>query len=119
VAIAVDILPNDSWALQVQAPGGLSHSTGLNIYTFGRIDTGMYFLGLDPLGHGLKPNAEYNQDENHHYVTTNDLPAWVHITRLDTVHNIVSGTFAMDMAELWTPDTVHITEGRFDWTFKR
>jgi len=38
----------------------------------------------------------------------------LHLTRLDTVQHIVSGTFEFDAVSATTGQTVHITDGRFD-----
>jgi hypothetical protein len=46
--------------------------------------------------------------------TNNKLGGAMNITRLDTVSQIISGTFYFDCINEETNDTLHITDGRFD-----
>ncbi len=49
------------------------------------------------------------------WITNNQYTGKVEVTRLDTVNNIISGTFEFDAINLYnTPQPIAITDGRFD-----
>ena len=49
------------------------------------------------------------------WVTSATIGGAVNITKNDTVNHIISGTFQFDAVNMYgTPDTLHVTEGRFD-----
>lgn len=51
------------------------------------------------------------------YITGPLSPGQVTVTRFDTVAHIVSGTFEAKLREYQGPDSLAITQGRFDCTF--
>jgi len=51
----------------------------------------------------------------HEWITNNQYTGKVEVTRLDTVNNIISGTFEFNAINLYnTPQPISITDGRFD-----
>ena len=79
------------------------------------IDTGYYLLQNWNHGPGINYSDYASLCE---YFTDSVFPAHVHLTRLDTVNRIVSGTFYMKLKpQAATCDTVNITNGRFDIKF--
>jgi hypothetical protein len=49
------------------------------------------------------------------WITTSQIGGSINITRYDNVNHIISGTFQFDAVTInGNPDTLHVTEGRFD-----
>jgi hypothetical protein len=49
------------------------------------------------------------------WITGTQIGGAVNITRNDTANHIISGTFQFDAVNMsGTPDTIHVTDGRFD-----
>lgn len=86
------------------------------------VDTGLYIakesndFNSNQIQYIVGPNAIFNIA----YVTTDQYLGYVHIHKLDTVKNIISGKFNFKAKRFLWPresDTVRITEGWFDVVF--
>lgn len=56
-------------------------------------------------------------DSNKFWNTDSLVGGSIHINKLDTVYQVISGTFAFDCINPETHDTLHITDGRFDMNY--
>jgi hypothetical protein len=81
-------------------------------------DTGIYYVKNDytPFDRGHYLGASYTDELIPHDYDVNDkdsLKNWIHLTRIDSVNRIISGTFNFFFADPGF-DTVNISKGRFD-----
>lgn len=87
-------------------------------------------IGLKPLhqGHNLIDNLDYSklhfgqifesgQSSKTWEIVDSDFQNYFEITRLDTIHNIISGMFEFTVVSEDKQDTLHFTTGRFDVTY--
>jgi hypothetical protein len=58
--------------------------------------------------------AKYSDENNNVFTTNNDLFAEIHLTKLDTINLIVSGTFSFSAKHNESDSIVNVTNGRFD-----
>jgi hypothetical protein len=98
---------------------------GIGIFIPDVHQVGSYFLQEEPhitLGLRNTPYGLFYQRVNTppaSYYTGPDAPGRLVITRFDTIHNIVSGTFEMTPQRAGGTSTIAITQGRFDLRFDR
>jgi hypothetical protein len=59
-------------------------------------------------------SATYTDENNNAFTTNDDLFAEIHLTKLDTIHLIVSGTFSFKAKHDKSDSIVNVTNGRFD-----
>jgi hypothetical protein len=59
-------------------------------------------------------SATYTDENNNMFTTNDDLFAEIHLTKLDTINLIVSGTFSFKAKHDKSNSIVNVTNGRFD-----
>ncbi len=82
----------------------------VGLYTISSIDESITPVCID------STRLESNNSCNESFKLSNDGKNQLHITRLDTIDRIVSGTFFFDMINPHG-ETIEISEGRFDFEF--
>ncbi|MDQ3683023.1 MAG: DUF6252 family protein [Bacteroidota bacterium] len=94
--------------------------TEIDIYLQNATKPGTYLLN-QTTAHFPNHNASYGYyverrfTPTNEWITNNQYTGKVEITRLDTVNNIISGTFEFNAINLYnTPQPISITDGRFD-----
>jgi hypothetical protein len=76
--------------------------------------SGMVYAFTRPLNYGA-----YFPDPAKAFVTNPTYQGTITVTRADTINKIISGTFSFTVYDPESKQTIHITEGRFDFNQKR
>jgi len=102
------------WITTVRKDG-----SSMDIYLHNVFKEGEYLLNFDT---AVRPtilfpeNYIYYYDRNSNYITTSRYTGKVIVTRADTMHSILSGTFEFTGYDANTKKTISVTNGRFDTT---
>lgn len=84
----------------------------INVPGVARKKTGEYELGF------TEDNFGYFNDEKDTYLTDKDHIGSVRILKLDSAHQIISGTFHFRAKDMKSANVKEFTEGRFDVIYK-
>jgi len=91
--------------------------SSMDIYLRNVFKEGEYLLNYDTgvaISVLFPENYAYYYDRNSNYITTSKYKGKVIVTRADTVHSIISGTFEFTGYDAITKKTITVTNGRFD-----
>lgn len=92
---------------------GTNFNQTIGVYVAGVTDTGLYKLVKD---REIKLFI-YQPEPYRNYKTDSLTTGYVKITRLDTINRILSGLFSGSAKNTNGPDTVKISDGRFDFRY--
>lgn len=87
------------------------------IYTTGEYEFTSFIIPNEYSTYYKKYRRDNNDNDNPYdafYFINNPSVNKLNLTRLDTINNIVSGTFEVDLIDTITGDIMEIREGRFD-----